>query len=307
MKSENIKAFEDAAAEIIPFGFYYNCDRNIAVPKGDLAKNEWVNVIKSRCRINNHDFISEVKNLSEEAFLKELNVQFAYFDRRGHKNVSKWLKHTRKLIHEGIGNKYLLFAFDEWYKMKQPLINDIDYKYEVFMKLVGADGNHNNSKSASPVYYYIDNVLLEYKLKPSEAAKILLQMKGVVSPDWDKIVVPKILNYLKEVEGIDNKIEPPAISKFDEYNRAIFPSSKAFELFDKMIEKRPKSRYKDHCVFVIRQMIKDKLILDVKWLAIKDYLSKVYSIDLDKLKSLHVVTTDTRTELYKSVRNSIKV
>jgi len=85
---------------------------------------------------------------------------------------------------------------------KNTISNEIIRKNEIAMKLIGLIGNYNNSDTVQPVYYYINDVLKEYNITPIEAKEIILQMKGSVSPLWNKNVIPFIIEHLKQIEPI---------------------------------------------------------------------------------------------------------
>jgi hypothetical protein len=75
----------------------------------------------------------------------------------------------------------------------------------IFLKLIGYTGNYNNEKTEQPVYYYIKDVLKEFSISPSEGREIVLQMQGSVSPDWNKNVIPFIVDYLEKITPQSSK------------------------------------------------------------------------------------------------------
>jgi hypothetical protein len=113
-------------------------------------------------------------------------------------------------------------------------------------------------------------------------------------------------DFLGNVKNEIEEVQMHAPTPKKTFDAKIFPSLRGSLIFDQMIEKRPKSRYKDYCVFVIKKLVKDGLMNDIKEINYKDYISKTHSISLDKFKSLTSITTDTRTELYNTVKDSIK-
>lgn len=57
-----------------------------------------------------------------------------------------------------------------------------------------------------------------------------------------------------------------------------------------------------NCVYVVRQLVADKFMLDVREQNYKEFLSHNYQIDLDKFKALSILATSNRKALYKLIK-----
>lgn len=73
-------------------------------------------------------------------------------------------------------------------------------KNEIALKLIGLIGDYNRYNTLQPVFYYIDDILSDYKISPIEGKQIILKMCGSVSTEWNKNVVPLIIHHLEQLE-----------------------------------------------------------------------------------------------------------
>ena len=89
--------------------------------------------------------------------------------------------------------------------------NTNDTELTQLYELVGATGKHNQANTIQPVYHYIKAVLIKHKLTPLKAKAIINDRKGTMSPNWNKNVIPFIIDYLKEIEPNFNNTETSAI------------------------------------------------------------------------------------------------
>lgn len=296
----NIDSFDSAYKEVLPCGFYYDTKRGVSTSGDERTKDEWVRLLKLMCGFNDTDFINEIKDLSEEKFVKELNVQYAYFNRKRNKNMVLWLLHTEKLIFKKIGNKYLLFAFDEWLSTKRPIREELEVKNEIFLKLIGLIGNHNNPNTIQPVYYYINDVLKYNNLNPIQAIEIVLQMAGSVSPDWNKNVIPFIIDYLKEIQTLSQPQPQKSLPIIEENKepenpfKRIFINGYAYELFLKLKEEIAVDQKKDYSnySFIFQSMLTDEYLLQTNHKKLIDFLDNEFKTSIG-LKYNQFNTSDT--------------
>jgi len=117
-------------SQILPYGLYYTSYKHKNVidkrfsnlAKSFYTKEDFVVSVKSLMRFNDLQFLNDIKKLSEDKFIKELNVQYNFYQ-RSCSNMSEWLKHSDKLINDGliftgIDNKNLISIFIEWAEQK---------------------------------------------------------------------------------------------------------------------------------------------------------------------------------------------
>jgi len=87
----------------------------------------------------------------------------------------------------------------KWVEVKpQPFENltEKQKKNRIAIELIG----ENNFRTTSIVYHHIEDVLQKYSITNIEAKDILLTMRGSFSSESNKWVIPKIIDYLKEVK-----------------------------------------------------------------------------------------------------------
>ncbi|MBO0592932.1 hypothetical protein I2486_16125 [Cellulophaga sp. E16_2] len=75
-------------------------------------------------------------------------------------------------------------------------------KNRIALELIG----ENDFRTTSIVYHHIEDVLLKYSLSNIEAKDILLTMRGSFSGESNKWVIPKIIEYLKEINFKPNAL-----------------------------------------------------------------------------------------------------
>ena len=83
----------------------------------------------------------------------------------------------------------------------------------------------NDSRTTSIVYHHIPRVLEKYGLNSLQAKNILLTMRGAFSPNSNKFIIPKIIDYLIEIDfkseislGQSNNKSPQTASKLILFN-----------------------------------------------------------------------------------------
>jgi hypothetical protein len=130
--------------------------------------------------------------------------------------------------------------------------------------------------------------------------------KGSFSPDWNKNIIPFIIDYLKSIDVTNEPQQSSKEIESVEYNKRIFKNLKGFVLFDKLVTGSPKVI--DNFSFIFLQLQKDGYIFpDLKHREIKDFFnSEPYKITIDKIKTLNQLENSQRMALYSSVLNSNK-
>lgn len=302
------EALNEAMNELIPYGYYYNIKgRNIGSATENPTKEQYKSFIKFYIYDNNVAFIATIKNKNEADFKKELDIQLSYYSERA-KDLTEWLKHTERLIRKNITDRHLIYAFKEWLNIQHQQ-TELGFKNEIAMKLIGLIGDYNHAKTIQPVYFFINDVLKEYSITPLEAKEIVLKMKGSVSPEWNKNVIPFIVEHLgqltpqqnKPVSKVDIKEEPE-----NPYPR-IFKSTQCFRLFASLKsdvrERYPLADYS----FIYRRMQKDnyiyKNVVDTEF---RDFLQEKFSIIIDKTKLLDYCKTDIKESNYTTKKGLFK-
>ncbi len=116
--------------------------------------------------------------------------------------------------------------------------------------------------------------------------------------------------YETEISYLKNEIEKPnnTISNSTPVNKhpEIFVDGYGYELFKAWHEKHSwdAQSHLANYSFLIRSMINDKLIIELKQSTYLDFLSK-YDISVSRVKSLTDCTTNVKNELYLEVKKSI--
>lgn len=290
--------FEEKCKYDLRNGAIYDMDGNFIEDSGQIKYNQTfliavlkLKIIDTKGFFNYHfDYTPD-----KDAFLDYLE-----FGILNHKDLHKGTKDfLQKLIDEK--RKELIAP-----NLSLLISPDIIRKNEIAMKLIGLVGSHNHSETIQPVYYYINDVLKEYNISPIEAKEIVLQMKGSVSPLWNKNVIPFIVEHLKQIEQISEPQQSAKEPEKIEFNTRIFTSLKGFMLFDKLVKKCPK--VSDTYSFIYLQLVKDGYIFkDITHKEIKDFFnSEPYKITIDKIKTLNVLENEQRMALYSSVLDSNK-
>lgn len=107
--------------------------------------------------------------------------------------------------------------------------------------------------------------------------------------------------YLKKIKlvkllSMDDKKENPHIR--------IFKNQFSYELFEKLQE-TVSNELADYS-FIYRRMINDEFIYEsVGESEFRRFLSVNYEVEIDKMKQLHICSTDKKEQLYTSIKNSI--
>jgi hypothetical protein len=90
--------------------------------------------------------------------------------------------------------------------------NELNRKLEIAIAITGF-GKHNLNNTQQPVFHYIKAVLIQFSLDNLEAKDIVFEMQGAFSPNFNKNVTDKIINYLKGIEYFQGKNEKVILNR----------------------------------------------------------------------------------------------
>jgi hypothetical protein len=184
----------------------------------------------------------------------------------------------------------------------------------LFLKLVGLI--HDNRDPLFDV-----SACLEYHYTKSEVSQrtfLKYTKRNYVAhiecadklPDIDRLTASEVMEWIKKKEEECALTKPENVLSIvntkglQNPHPEIFSSCRGFQIFDKLINLKKKTRYNDYCVFVYRQLIKDGYMIDIKHSVFKDFMNKNYQISLDKFKPLATIINDERFNLYSTVIDS---
>ena len=126
-----------------------------------------------------------------------------------------------------------------------------------------------------------------------------------ISDAYDNLSFAFLHFYQPIIELIGHEKKIPEIIVPENPHPAIFVNGYAYEIF---LEWHNKFKNKDNCKanysYLIRIMIKDKLIYDIKQGAYLDFL-KEYHINLDKVKLLSECETNGKSTIYLDTKSTI--
>lgn len=153
---------------------------------------------KEKEKINNIFFEQKIK----ERFINE-RIEYC-------KNELNELNKTklRSIVEKSIENYQNALDWFEDYKTNKLIESNLSDDNHLAVKITGY-GNQNLNIIEQPVFYFIENVLKENNLTPIEAIKIVEKMKGSFSPNFNKVVTPKIIEHLESL----NKYYIPEVKK----------------------------------------------------------------------------------------------
>jgi hypothetical protein len=200
----NAKTIEEAIQEAINNGLIEKENKNFDRINESIYTNKF------------NSFLQEIKGLDWENETEYIKLISDYF--------SEFLKHNKEI--ERL--KFLAIENDRFKKIakdqkeaeeKSPLL-------EIAVKLTGY-GGYNLHTTTQPVFYFIKDVLKEYKLNPTEAIDIINDMQGSFNPQFNTNTTPKIISYLKEIPKefytkkqppTDTEVKPKGINNFNKLN-----------------------------------------------------------------------------------------
>ena len=214
---------------------------------------------------------------------------------------------NHKWFNEGGIREFVKRLIDEKRKKNEQLI----YENQIAVKILGY-GKQNIDTKKQTVLNYIDGLLIESDLKPIDAIKILNKSTSNFSPEFKDAHYQNIINYLNSLnttnEPQQSTKEPESIESKEPENRhpTIFTNGYAYQIFLEWHNKYKSNsdNYKANYSYLIRNMIKDKLIYDVKQGAYLEFL-KEYDVNIDKIKLLIECTTTNKDTIYLDTKNAI--
>jgi hypothetical protein len=312
-----IKEIEKKECEqkYLPFGFYYKVKhlafdsvlRNLE--NKFKNKSEYANALKSAIHKNGLIFRKSLENLNRVEVIDAINIQFNYYNETCI-DMFEWLNVTYDLIIKGLNisselSPEIQSDFKEWFNNKIKSNNKY-FEAEIVSYLIGQRNNMNSPISKQPCYHYIKDVLSKYQLTSIKATEMVNDFKGSFSLDWNKNIIPFIIDYLKSIDVTNETQQSSKEIENVEYNKRIFKNSKGFILFNKLVTGCPKVN--DNFSFIFKQLQKDGYIFpDLKHREIKDFFnSEPYKITIDKIKTLNQLENPQRMALYSSVLNGNK-
>ena len=228
---------KECEQKYLPFSFYYKFKHSVFDSVLRNLENEfkntseYANVLKSAIHKNNLIFRKSLENLNRVEVIDAINIQFNYYNETCI-DMYKWLNDTYDLIIKGLNisselSPEIQSDFKEWFNNKIKSNNKY-FEAEIVSYLIGQRNNMNSPTSKQPCYHYIKEVLSKYQLTSIKAKEIVNDYKGSFSPDWNKNIIPFIIDYLK---SIDVTNEPQQSSKEIESIESIEPKNKYPKIF----------------------------------------------------------------------------
>lgn len=212
-KSEIIKYFHISDIEkkecdrfIFPFGLPYNLgnefENRIKELDGKFENTDkYLERLKSVFHSNGLRFFNKIKDLDRIDFIDALEVQYNYKNET-EQNMYGWLNLTYDLIIKGFSIAGTVDIekqsdFKKWFNEK--IETKKYYEYEIVSHIIGQRNNMNSPKTLQPCYHYIKDVFSKYQLNSIKAKEMVNDFKGSFSPDWNKNVIPFIIDYLGSI------------------------------------------------------------------------------------------------------------
>ncbi len=200
---------KECEQKYLPFSFYYKFkhsafDSVLRNLENEFKnKSEYANALKSGIHKNNLIFRKSLENLNRVEVIDAINIQFNYYNETCI-DMYKWLNDTYDLIIKGLNisselSPEIQSDFKEWFNNKIKSNNKY-FEYEIVSYLIGQRNNMNSPTSKQPCYHYIKEVLSKYQLTSIKAKEIVNDYKGSFSPDWNKNIIPFIIDYLKSID-----------------------------------------------------------------------------------------------------------
>lgn len=191
----------------LPNGLYYKLQKDTLQNRIKNLDNDFENIsqyataLKNLIHSNGLRFFYEIKDLDRVKFIDAINVQFDYYSET-EQNMYGWLNLTYDLIIKGFSIAGTVDIekqsdFKKWFNEK--IETKKYYEYEIVSHIIGQRNNMNSPKTLQPCYHYIKDVLSKYQLNSIKAKEMVNDFKGSFSPDWNKNVIPFIIDYLGSI------------------------------------------------------------------------------------------------------------
>lgn len=194
---------------------------------------------------------------------------------------------------------------------KRKINEQLIYENEIAVKILG-NGKQNINPKNQTVLNYIADLLIENDLKPIDAIKILNKSKSNFSPTFKNAHFQNIIDYLKsiyvtnETQQSSKEIESIESKEPENPHDTIFKDGYAYQIFLEWHNKYKSNskHYKANYSYLIRKMIMDKLIYEVKQGAYLEFL-KEFDVNIDKIKLLTECETISKDTIYLDTKNAI--
>jgi hypothetical protein len=206
---------KECEQKYLPFGFYYKVKHSAFESKLRFLDTEfknttdYENALKSANHTNVLIFRKSLENLNRVEVIDAINIQFNYYNETCI-DMFEWLNVTYDLIIKGLNisselSPEIQSDFKEWFNNKIKSNNKY-FEAEIVCYLIGQRNNMNSPTSKQPCYHYIKEVLSKYQLTSIKAKEMVNDYKGNFSPDWNKNIIPFIIDYLKSID-VTNKTQ----------------------------------------------------------------------------------------------------
>jgi len=220
----------------LPNGLYYKLQKDTLKNRIKDLDNDFENIsqyataLKNLIQSNGLRFFYEIKDLDRVKFIDAINTQFDYYSET-ETNMYRWLNLTYDLIIKGFSIAGTVDIekqsdFKKWFNEK--IRTNEYYEYEIVSHIIGQRNNMNSPFTQQPCYHYIKDVLKKYQLNSIKATEMVNDFKGSFSPDWNKNVIPFVIDYLK---SIDVNNEPQQSTKEPESIESKEPTLKQLALY----------------------------------------------------------------------------
>lgn len=308
---------------VFPFGLPYNLgkefENKIKELDGNFENtNEYLERLKRLFHSNGLRFFNKLKPLSRHDFIDALDVQYNYKNET-EQNMYGWLNLTYDVIIKGFSIAGTLDIekqsdFKKWFNEKIKSNNNY-YECEIVSEIIGQRNNMNSPITIQPCFHYIKEVLSKYNLTSIKATEMVNDFKGSFSPDWNKNVIPFIIDYLKSIDVKNESQQSKDLALNTDKNEikepenphdTIFKSGYAYQIFLEWHKKYKSNskNYKANYSYLIRKMIVDKLIYDVNLIVYLEFL-KEFDVNFDKIKPLIECETSSKETIYLDTKDAI--
>ncbi len=184
-------------------------------------------------------------------------------------------------------------VFNELFQIGQPLL----------------DGSKNVSQPDDIKEEDIHGYIFYVDVTKEKLDNIITSTKRILEFIKKKHKNPQTPDILESTVNLDNNnTESIPIIPVNPYTQ-VFSSLEAYKLFEKLYEtyKDTKTPLVDYS-FIYRKMYDDGYILEYfKPGMYRNWLSKHYEIELDKLKTIHECTIDSRIQNYNTIKELLQI
>lgn len=175
---------------------YFSNENSLYFPYNDL------NLVPEYYELALHKYLKDQRELAGIIFVEKTAIEKFRLEQIEHCNnvISHYSNLLKGRSFQNIIKKTK--AYLDWLNqlqdIEQPVNNNT--KLKIASELIGLTGDYNSSKTVQPCFHYIKEILNKHQITPLTAKEYLNDLKGAFSPDWNKNVIPAIMDYLKEVQ-----------------------------------------------------------------------------------------------------------